>query len=1290
MRIRFSPARRALRGALPACALVLALSSCRSDALGPTFDLEQPVSGDLVVHPEELALGDGETGFLRPVLRTLTGQELGSFPNDKNIKWTVEYPAIASVSAGGVVSAKIPGETRVFAELNGQQAVALVAVRPKPDKLRPMLEVVHQGVIGATLADSVGVFLMDGGGLPVANTQVRFTIEAGGGAVSPRVATTDASGRVAFAWRLGSSVGLQAVRVDADGVPSIYLQAEAERTSDGLRLEIVRGDQQEGEVDALLQEPLVVRVVDEQGRVVANQPVTWEFTQGSAGSAAAAASPAGVPLTMAQNTTAAGTSEVQWKLGAAAGEQRAVARLANGNTVWFDAKAQAGLIDRIVTTPRQLEVDVGRTIQFQAKAYDGFGNVIPNASLNWKSSDESVATVNGNGVATGVSSGKAWIAASADSKSGVATLFVTSTGAAQLIAASGGGQSASVNATLPQPLVAIVRDGQGRGVPNMSVNWAVTSGGGSVSTDVTTTDSNGRTSVQWTLGPNSGTQRVAATAAGLQPANFVASASAGGAARVQLTPTSLALQIGQIRTLNAVLLDAQGNPVKGANFTWTTSNASVAIVDDGQVRGAGTGVAVITARSGSVSGTASVTVGSSVSRVTLSSPVSQVSAFGEVFGLSASAFNASGTKISGVAFQWSSSNSSVLSVSGVGQATSRANGQSWLKACAGNACDSVQVGVAQKLSKVQISPSSPSVAMGGQLQLNAQAQDKNGNAVTGASLSWSSGTPAVASVSGSGMVSGLKSGTTTVTASASHGSAGSASGQVTVNVAGGSTPPPPPPPPPSGSVPQLPQAYVQTSYQAPNGRQIRVRQGDDLQVAINQAQRGDILLLDPGATFTGNFRLPAKSGSGWIVITTNTSLPSQGTRVTPSSASNFARIMTDNTAPALWVLAGSSQYRIMGVEIGVSTSAPFNYGIVRLGETGSAQNTLSRVPSNIILDRVYVHGATNKPTKRCVEMNASPAAVVDSWLAECHYNGQDAQAILAWNAPGPFKIVNNHLEGSGETVMFGGADPSISGLIPSDIEIKHNHFFRPPSWRGQWTVKNHFELKMARRVLFEGNIVENNWKDAQTGFVVVIKSANQGGGAPWAVTEHVTMRYNVFRNVANGINISAAASGKASGTTNNVLIAHNVLERLGPKSSFGGDGILFQVLDPMTNIRIENNTGFAERAALIFAGSTGIPGFQFNNNIVTRGQFGIFGSGHGEGTSALNAYTTSHSFSGNVIVGAPAGMYPSSSGNAYPGNVSQVGFVNVGAGDYRLSGSSPYQGRGADIGSVNGATAGAN
>ncbi|MBI4014154.1 MAG: hypothetical protein HY359_17685, partial [Candidatus Rokubacteria bacterium] len=88
------------------------------------------------------------------------------------------------------------------------------------------------------------------------------------------------------------------------------------------------------------------------------------------------------------------------------------------------------------------------------------------------------------------------------------------------------------------------------------------------------------------------------------------------------------------------------------------------------------------------------------------------------------------------------------------------------------------------------------------------------------------------------------------------------------------------------TTPQLPLVYLDTAYVAPTGAVINVSAGGDLQAALNQAQPGDVVQLQAGATFTGNFALPYKSGTGWIYIQSSAlaSLPPAGTRVSPAQA----------------------------------------------------------------------------------------------------------------------------------------------------------------------------------------------------------------------------------------------------------------------------------------------------------------------------------------------------------------------------------------------------------------------
>jgi hypothetical protein len=88
-------------------------------------------------------------------------------------------------------------------------------------------------------------------------------------------------------------------------------------------------------------------------------------------------------------------------------------------------------------------------------------------------------------------------------------------------------------------------------------------------------------------------------------------------------------------------------------------------------------------------------------------------------------------------------------------------------------------------------------------------------------------------------------------------------------------------------------------------------------------------------------------------------------------------------------------------------------------------------------------------------------------------------------------------------------------------------------------------------------------------------------------------------------------------------------------------------------------------------------GFVFTNNLTTLGKYGIAGTGHGSGNSAIGAFLPGSDISRNVIAGGVAGQYPS--GNSFPSVAQfQAQFVSFAGGDYRLASSSPWRGAGSD------------
>ena len=203
----------------------------------------------------------------------------------------------------------------------------------------------------------------------------------------------------------------------------------------------------------------------------------------------------------------------------------------------------------------------------------------------------------------------------------------------------------------------------------------------------------------------------------------------------------------------------------------------------------------------------------------------------------------------------------------------------------------------------------------------------------------------------------------------------------------------------------------------------------------------------------------------------------------------------------------------------------------------------------------------------------------NSYFADFKGDGFDTQAIAGWNGPGPYDIINNYLEGAGENIIFGGAPPKIKGVVPSDITIKRNHFYKPLEWcqfsnkwdGSKWTVKNFLELKMARRVTIEGNVFENNWHQAQAGFAIVFTVRTEQI-ANWAVVEDVNFVRNIIRHSGGGVNILGMdGTWNNMGIARRILIKDNIFEDI-DYTKWRGDGRVFQLLNGARNVTIDHNT----------------------------------------------------------------------------------------------------------------------
>ena len=464
---------------------------------------------------------------------------------------------------------------------------------------------------------------------------------------------------------------------------------------------------------------------------------------------------------------------------------------------------------------------------------------------------------------------------------------------------------------------------------------------------------------------------------------------------------------------------------------------------------------------------------------------------------------------------------------------------------------------------------------------------------------------------------------------------------------------------------------------------ISVPAGGSLQAAIDAAKPGDVIEVQPGATFDGPIKLRPKAGmsaTARITIRTagSTGLPAAGVRITPAASPLLAKIRSTTAGPGMRAEQGAAYWTLMFLEF-LPTSATSSANLVEFGAAGSSQTTLATVPHHLVIDRCYLHGNASFGQRRGVALNSGDTTIINSHFSDFKGVNQDTQAIMGWNGPGPYLIENNHLEGAGENIMFGGTDPVIPQLVPTGIKIRRNLITKPTAWMSQsWTVKNLVEFKNAKDVVVEGNIIEYNWSAGQQGYAILFTPRNQSNTAPWVIVKNITIQNNIIRHVAAAFNVLGYDDLAPSQQTQDIMIRNNLIYDVSTAWStpnHPAHGRLAIVGAGPKNVTFDHNTVDNNGSSTVFfyGGKTPtgvqVTGFELTNNLLRQQSYAVYGDKIGQGTVAFNYYTPAAIIQRNTFAGASAKLYPV--GNDFP-TIAQwlADFTSVATADYRLRSTS--------------------
>jgi hypothetical protein len=504
-------------------------------------------------------------------------------------------------------------------------------------------------------------------------------------------------------------------------------------------------------------------------------------------------------------------------------------------------------------------------------------------------------------------------------------------------------------------------------------------------------------------------------------------------------------------------------------------------------------------------------------------------------------------------------------------------------------------------------------------------------------------------------------------------------------------------------VAELPKACYYTALDGtPSpGKQIRVGAKSDLTAAVADAKCGDTLLLAAGASFEVH-ELPSKKcdDQHYITVRTDTpdsQLPPEGTRISPA----WAGVASLPGRPPFAQPSGGPAKLLATIVVRRPAGTPVGDHIRFIGIewTTAPDSDIGRMVTaehgdHVIFDRNWFHPAEGKEVGHAVGLfdGAHVIAIINSYISGLNCIARvgkctDATGIGGGKGDEPIstlKIYNNFIESAGENILFGG---SAATQVPTDIEIRRNHLFRPMLWKeGQlgyvapapgesYVVKNNLELKSAIRVLVEANLLENTWGGfSQTGYSILLTPKSQGGQCPICRVNDVTIRFNRIRNVAGVLQIANAPASHTGGfpADGGRYSIHDLFADDLHDQDYKGGGtflILVSWQPPVHDVEINHVTAFVTGRLLSVQNSgPKLANLRLTNSVFSVGDRRPIGSAGGGpescagknqglgGEAVVEACFDPYKFDKNLIIGG-VGSFPK--GNIIVGSPEAAGIRDL-------------------------------
>ena len=414
-------------------------------------------------------------------------------------------------------------------------------------------------------------------------------------------------------------------------------------------------------------------------------------------------------------------------------------------------------VSSIQVSPNSMAIGIGTNQQFTATAHMSDGTTKDmTSSVQWSSSDSSIASITAAGIATGSSSGSVTITAQSGSMQSSAALTVTAA-AANLtsIVISPTASSMPINTSQQLTATGNYSDGSSADLTS-TVTWT------SSTTAIATISNTGLVSAV-----GAGSTNISASLGGVSQSTTL-TVTAPTIVSIAVTPVGLTLGIGinQQFVATATYSDGSSSDLSSA-VTWTSSSTPAATVaSSGLVTTVAAGQTTITATYGTFTDNSLLTVvAAHLTSITVS-PATQTIAVGTEQQFSAVGNFDDGSTQLLTSLTWSSSSTSVANIDSNGVAAGVGTGTATITATSGSVSGTASLTVSSAtLVTIAVTPTNPSMAVGTTKQFAATGtfSDSSTQDLTGSVL-WTSSSPAVASISAQGLATSLTTGNSTITA----------------------------------------------------------------------------------------------------------------------------------------------------------------------------------------------------------------------------------------------------------------------------------------------------------------------------------------------------------------------------------------------------------------------------------------------------------------------------------------------------------------------------------------------